>query len=83
MTVKSHRWEHWLEPNPAEMLNITNERRSKIAIAINNYFKFNTLNQTVVEPYEKIEDDTDIGYIAMIKQDRLVIFDYNAMFNFI
>ena len=23
MTVKSHRWEHWLEPNPAEMLNIT------------------------------------------------------------
>ena len=54
-----------------------------MAIAINNYFKFNTLNQTVVEPYEKIEDDTDIGYIAMIKQDRLVIFGYNAMFNFI
>ena len=41
--IKSHRWEHWRrEDNPAEMLHLTNERRFKMATAINNYFKFNT-----------------------------------------
>ena len=44
MSVKSHRWEHWREPNPAEMLHLNNERRFKMATAINNYFQFNTLN---------------------------------------
>ena len=44
MSVKSHRWEHWREPNPAEMLHLNNERRFKMATAINNYFRFNTLN---------------------------------------
>ena len=44
MKVRSHRWEHWREPNPADMLHLNNERRFKMAVAINNYFKFNTLN---------------------------------------
>ena len=39
-----HRWDHWLVSDPAEMLHLTNERRIKMGVAINNYFKINTLN---------------------------------------
>ena len=40
--IKSHRWEHWSETNPVDMLHLSNERRFKMASAINNYFRINT-----------------------------------------
>ena len=40
--VKSHRWEHWREQDPAYMLHLRNDRRFKMGQAINNYFIINT-----------------------------------------
>ena len=40
--VKSHRWEHWREQDPAYMLHLRNDRRFKMGKAINNYFILNT-----------------------------------------
>ena len=39
---KSHRWEHWREADPANMLHLRNDRRLKMGIALNNYFIYNT-----------------------------------------
>ena len=39
---KSHRWQHWREANPADMMNLTPERIFKVGAALNNYFLFNT-----------------------------------------
>ena len=39
--VKSHRWEHWHEPEPRNMLHLCTERRFKMGAALNNYFRFN------------------------------------------
>ena len=40
-TIKSHRWEHWLESEPENMMHLTAERRFKLGEALNNYFRFN------------------------------------------
>ena len=39
--TKSHRWEHWHEQEPQNMLHLNTERRFKMGHALNNYFKFN------------------------------------------
>ena len=36
--VRKHRWEHWREQVPRNMLHLTNERRFKLGKAINEYF---------------------------------------------
>ena len=38
---KSHRWEHWREQDPQNMLHLNTERRFKMGQALNNYFRFN------------------------------------------
>ena len=35
---KRHRWEHWREKDPQNMLHLTNERRFVLGTAINEYF---------------------------------------------
>ena len=40
-SVKSHRWELWLETEPENMLHLTIEKRFKMGQALNNYFKYN------------------------------------------
>ena len=40
--VKVHRWEHWREQEKGNMLHLRNDRRFKMATAINNYFLCNT-----------------------------------------
>ena len=40
--VKAHRWEHWRESEPASMLHLRNDRRIKMAMALNKYLIFNT-----------------------------------------
>ena len=40
--VKVHRWEHWREQEKGNMLHLRNDRRYKMATAINNYFCCNT-----------------------------------------
>ena len=40
--VKVHRWEHWREQERGNMLHLRNDRRYKMATAINNYFCYNT-----------------------------------------
>ena len=41
-TVKGHRWEHWQGSDRARMLHLTHEKRFKMGIALNNYFRYNT-----------------------------------------
>ena len=41
--VKYHRWQHWRETNPANMLHLKNHRRFKMGTALNNYFILNTI----------------------------------------
>ena len=41
--VKYHRWQHWRESNPANMLHLKNHRRFKMGTALNNYFILNTI----------------------------------------
>ena len=40
--VKVHRWEHWREQVKGNMLHLRDDRRYKMATAINNYFSWNT-----------------------------------------
>ena len=40
--IKAHRWEHWRESEPASMLHLRNDRRIKMAMALNKYLIFNT-----------------------------------------
>ena len=40
-SVKSHRWEHWREIEPQNMLHLSTERRFKMGEALNRYFRFN------------------------------------------
>ena len=40
--IKGHRWEHWRESDPANMLHLNNDRRFKVAKAIQNYFILRT-----------------------------------------
>ena len=40
--IKAHRWEHWLQTDPARMLHLTNDRRYKMGKAINTYFILRT-----------------------------------------
>ena len=40
--VKSHRWEHWREPDRSNKLHLSNLRRYKMGQALNNYFILNT-----------------------------------------
>ena len=39
---KVHRWEHWREQEKGNMLHLRDDRRFKMAAAINNYFSHNT-----------------------------------------
>ena len=40
--VKVHRWEHWREQEKGNMLHLRDDRRYKMATALNNYFTWNT-----------------------------------------
>ena len=40
--IKAHRWEHWRESEPASMLHLRNDRRIKMAMALNKYLIINT-----------------------------------------
>ena len=40
--TKSHRWDHWIGQDRAEMLYLCPKQVFKIGTAINNYFRFNT-----------------------------------------
>ena len=40
--VKGHRWEHWRESEPTNMLHLRDDRRFKMGRAVSNYFIFNT-----------------------------------------
>ena len=40
--TKSHRWQHWRESNPGDMLHLTAERIFKVGASLNNYFLCNT-----------------------------------------
>ena len=40
--IKKHRWEHWRGADPREMIYLSDERRLKMAAAINNYFILRT-----------------------------------------
>ena len=40
--VKVHRWEHWREQDKGNMLNLRDDRRLKMAAAVNKYFAHNT-----------------------------------------
>ena len=39
---KVHRWEHWREQDRGHMLHLRDDRRLKMAAAVNNYFSYNT-----------------------------------------
>ena len=41
-TVKGHRWEHWQGNERSRMLHLSNEKRFRMGIALNNYFRYNT-----------------------------------------
>ena len=40
--IKMHRWEHWREAEPTQMLHLNNERRFKMGAAVNSYFVIRT-----------------------------------------
>ena len=40
--VKVHRWEHWREQDKGNMLHLRDDRRLKMAAAVNKYFAHNT-----------------------------------------
>ena len=42
LQTKSHRWQHWRESSPGDMLHLTTERIFKVGASLNNYFLFNT-----------------------------------------
>ena len=46
MLKKAHRWEHWVETEPARMLHLRDNRRFKMGTALNNYFIMNTVCET-------------------------------------
>ena len=42
--TKSHRWEHWRETDPGNMLHLNNTRRVVLGKAVGRYFTMNTDN---------------------------------------
>ena len=40
--TRTHRWEHWREPQPENMLHLTNDRRMAMGKSVGNYFLHNT-----------------------------------------
>ena len=40
--VKSHRWEHWVEAEPSNMLHLRDDRRFTMGRALNKYFVLRT-----------------------------------------
>ena len=40
--IKAHRFEHWVEPDPAKKMHLVNEQRFKIGAAVNKYFSLRT-----------------------------------------